>query len=505
MKNKSATDLPTNTRKYIAIDLKSFYASVECVERGLDPLDTCLVVADASRTEKTIVLAVSPALKSFGLGGRPRLFEVIQRVEEVNYERGKKGKSHSLRDLKTHSELTIDYIVASPRMALYIEYSARIYDIYLRYVAPEDMHIYSIDEVFIDATDYLSSFNMTAHDFARTIIRDVLAATGITATAGIGDNLYLSKIAMDIVAKKMAPDKDGVRIASLSEQSYRHLLWNHTPLTDFWRVGRGIAKRLATYGISTMGDIALCSMKHEDLLYKLFGINAELLIDHAWGWEPVEMKDIKNYRPETHSISNGQVLSEAYSVKKAKVVLLEMADVLALELVEKGMLTNQLVIHIGYDVESLTNPEIAANYHGQVKRDHYGRLVPIPSHGSGNFKTFTSSSRLIRELTSNLFDRLINSSLLVRRLNITANNLMAERLLEKKKNTPVQLDLFTDYEAVKRQEANDNKFFVEERERQKLILDLQKKFGKNVILKGLNFADGATQKTRNRQIGGHKA
>lgn len=497
--------MPTSTRKYIAIDLKSFYASVECVERGLDPLDTCLVVADASRTEKTIVLAVSPALKSFGLGGRPRLFEVVQRVAEVNSERGKKGKSNSLRELNANPELTLDYVVASPRMALYIEYSARIYDIYLRYVAPEDMHIYSIDEVFIDATDYLSSLNMTAHDFAMTIIRDVLDSTGITATAGIGDNLYLSKIAMDIVAKKMPPDKDGVRIAALTEQSYRHLLWNHRPLTDFWRVGRGIAKRLATYGIFTMGDIALCSLSHEDLLYKLLGINAELLIDHAWGWEPVKMSDIKNYRPETHSISNGQVLSEAYSVKNAKVALLEMAEVLALELVEKGMLTNQLVIHVGYDVESLTTPEIAANYHGPVKRDHYGRLVPIPAHGSGNFHKFTSSSKLIRELTSNLFDRLINPCLLVRRLNITATNLLAEALLENKKREPVQLDIFTDYDAMRIQEERDNIFFAEERDRQRLILNLQKKFGKNVILKGLNFADGATQKTRNRQIGGHKA
>lgn len=493
-------------RKYIAIDLKSFYASVECVERGLDPLDTCLVVADASRTEKTIVLAVSPALKSFGLGGRPRLFEVVQKVREVNRARGGRKKSQSLKELTEHPEVAVDYVVASPRMALYIEYSSRIYDIYLQYVAPEDIHIYSIDEVFIDATDYLSYFNMTAHDFAMTIIRHVLASTGITATAGIGDNLYLCKIAMDIVAKKMPPDKDGVRIAELTEQSYRQQLWTHRPLTDFWRVGRGTAKRLATYGIFTMGDIAMCSLSHEDFLYKLFGINAELLIDHAWGWEPVEMKDIKAYKPENHSLSSGQVLSEAYSVPKAKAVLLEMADVLSLELVEKGMMTNQLVIHVGYDVESLARPEIASRYSGSIKRDHYGRLVPVPSHGSGNFKHYTSSSRLIGQLTSALFDRIVNPILLVRRLNIAATNLISEQFLnEKKDSNAVQLNLFTDYEALKREEERENQLLAAEHTRQRLILDMQKRFGKNVILKGLNFAEGATQKNRNRQIGGHKA
>ncbi|MDE5790057.1 MAG: DNA methylase [Muribaculaceae bacterium] len=496
--------MPTGKRKYIAIDLKSFYASVECVERGLDPLDACLVVADASRTEKTIVLAVSPALKSFGLGGRPRLFEVVQRVREVNAHRGRRGKSTSYRELTADSSLSVDYIVARPRMALYIDYSTRIYNVYLRYVAPEDMHVYSIDEVFIDATDYLEAYGMSAHDLAMTMIRDVLATTGVTATAGIGDNLYLSKVAMDIVAKKMPPDKDGVRIAELSESSYRRQLWDHRPLTDFWRVGRGIVKRLSTYGIATMGDIALCSMQHEDLLYKLFGINAELLIDHAWGWEPVEMKDIKSYRPESHSLSIGQVLQEAYTYDKARVVIQEMADSLALDLVDKGVLTDQIVLHIGYDVESLSNPTISSLYNGAVKRDHYGRYVPVPAHGSINLMRFTSSSNLILQATDRLFVNIVNPQLLVRRLNIVATHIQRESLIKKKK-APVQLDLFTDYESEREQKAREERYFARERERQKLILSMQKKFGKNVILKGINFADGATQKLRNRQIGGHQA
>lgn len=496
--------MPTKQRKYISIDLKSFYASVECVERGLDPLDACLIVADASRTEKTIVLAVSPALKSFGIGGRPRLFEVVQRVREINGHRGQTGKSASFKELTSNHGLAVDYIVAPPRMAHYIDYSTRIYNVYLRYIAPEDMHVYSIDEVFIDATDYLDAYGMSAHDLAMTMIREVLAETGVTATAGIGDNLYLCKVAMDIVAKKMPPDKDGVRIAELTESGYRKGLWNHRPLTDFWRVGRGIAKRLSTYGIATMGDIALCSIQHEDLLYKLFGVNAELLIDHAWGWEPVGMSDIKSYTPENHSLSSGQVLQEAYTFEKARVVIQEMADSLALDLVDKGVVTDQLVLHIGYDVESLMDPVISSNYKGAVKRDHYGRYVPVPAHGSINLKRFTSSSNIILDATDRLFINIVNPDLLIRRLNIVAAHIHREALI-KKSRTPVQLDLFTDYEAERKREALENDYLAKERKRQKLILSMQKKFGKNVILKGINFAEGATQKLRNRQIGGHQA
>lgn len=347
-------------RQYIAIDLKSFYASVECVERGLDPLDTCLVVADASRTEKTICLAVSPALKEYGTGGRPRLFEVVQKVREANYRRGRQGKSYSKAVLDSHPEIAIEYLVAPPRMAHYIEYSTRIYDIYLRYIAPEDFHVYSIDEVIMDVTAYLKTYGMTAHELAMKMIREVLVETGITATAGIGTNMYLCKIAMDIVAKKMPPDKDGVRIAELDEMSYRRELWEHTPLTDFWRVGRGIANRLALYGILTMGDIARCSINNEDFLYKLFGVNAELLIDHDWGWEPVTMDYVKSYRPETKSISSGQVLQCAYTTDKARNVVLEMADAVSLDLIDKRLVTDQLVLTVGYDIESLTNPAIRA-------------------------------------------------------------------------------------------------------------------------------------------------
>lgn len=496
--------MPEKIRKYIAIDLKSFYASVECVERGLDPLDACLVVADPNRTEKTIVLAVSPALKSFGLGGRPRLFEVVQCVNEVNSKRGRGKKSISFKELLSHPELAVDYIVAPPRMALYIDYSTRIFEVYLRYVAPEDIHVYSIDEVFIDATDYLEAYKMNAHDLAMTMIRDVLAETGVTATAGIGDNLYLSKVAMDIVAKKMPPDKDGVRIASLTEKDYRLKLWEHRPLTDFWRVGRGTMKRLSTYGIYTMGDIALCSLQHEELLYKIFGINAELLIDHAWGWEPVEMRHIKAYTPENHSLSSGQVLQEAYSFEKARVVIQEMADSLALDMVDKGIVTDQLVLHVGYDVESLQNPSTSSEYRGAIKRDHYGRYVPVPAHGSINLGRFTSSSEVMINATATLFDSIVNPNLLIRRLNIIASHIQKEVAV---KNRPkaVQLSLFTDYEKEKQRQVQEELYFAKERERQKLILSLQKKFGKNVILKGLNFAEGATQKLRNRQIGGHQA
>ncbi len=489
-------------RKYIAIDLKSFYASVECVELGLDPLDTCLVVADASRTEKTICLAVSPALKVYGTGGRPRLFEVVQRVREANYYRGRNGKSYSKAILDSHPEVAIDYIVVPPRMAHYIDYSTRIYQIYLRYIAPEDIHVYSIDEVIIDATSYLPMYKLSAHELAIRMIREVLRETGVTATAGIGTNMYLSKIAMDIVAKKMAPDKDGVRIAELDEITYRQQLWEHKPLTDFWRVGHGIANRLAPYGITTMGDIARCSLKHEELLYRLFGINAELLIDHAWGWEPVTMEMVKAYRPEARSISNGQVLQSAYTVDRARVVVLEMADNISLELVENRMVTDQIVLTVGYDVESLTNPEIRSRYDGRVKNDYYGRKVPVHSHGTINLEYPSSSGTILSEKIGRLYDRIVNPVLLVRRLTLVINHLQSEDEVRKKPRV-IQHDLFSDYEEVKRQQQELTAELVRERRRQEAVLKIKKTFGKNAILKGLNFMEGATQRDRNKQIGGH--
>ena len=489
-------------RQYIAIDLKSFYASVECVERGLDPLDTCLVVADPTRTEKTICLAVSPALKAYGLGGRPRLFEVMQKVREVNKGRGRSGKSHSKRELDANRELAVDYLVAQPRMAHYIQYSTRIYEIYLHYIAPEDIHVYSIDEVFIDVTAYLKNYKMTAHELAMKMICEVLKETGITATAGIGTNLYLCKIAMDIVAKKMKPDKDGVRIAELDEMSYRRQLWEHTPLTDFWRVGRGIAARLAIYGILTMGDIARCSIEHEDLLYKLFGVNAELLIDHAWGWEPVTMDMIKAYRPETSSISSGQVLQSPYTSAKARNVVLEMADSLSLDLVDKKLVTDQLVLTVGYDTESLTDKDIRKKYQGKVATDRYGRQVPAHAHGTANMERPTSSERILMEKAGGLFDRIVNPDLLVRRITLSANHLMHETDIQPN-NKAIQLDLFTDYEQLEMERKAEEEMLAKERRRQEAVLQIKKKFGKNAILKGLNYADGDTQRERNQQIGGH--
>lgn len=489
-------------RQYIAIDLKSFYASVECVERGLDPLDVCLVVADASRTEKTICLAVSPSLKSFGIGGRPRLFEVVQRIREVNRNRGTSGKSFSNKVLSADNNIAVDYLVVPPRMAHYIQYSTRIYEVYLKYIAPEDIHVYSIDEVFIDSTSYLKSYGLTAHELAMTMIRDVLHETGITATAGIGTNMYLCKIAMDIVAKKMPPDKDGVRIAELDEMSYRRLLWDHRPLTDFWRVGRGIANRLAAYGIYTMGDIARCSINHEYLLYKMFGVNAELLIDHAWGWEPVTMDLVKSYRPESHSVSSGQVLTSPYTADKAKVVVLEMVDAMALDLIDKRMVTNQIILHIGYDTESLTNPYIREQYHGKIVTDYYGRKVPFHAHGTANAESYTSSSIILSSLVADLFDRIVNPSLLVRRITLAANNILLESDI-KTKPKPVQLTLFTDYNEIRRKKREEKAQLEKERRQQEAVLSIKKRFGKNAILKGLNYADGATQKNRNSQIGGH--
>ena len=461
-----------DVQQYLAIDLKSFYASVECVERKLDPLDTCLVVADASRTEKTICLAVSPALKEYGTGGRPRLFEVVQKVREANYRRGRNGKSYSKAVLDSHPDIAVDYIVAPPRMAYYIEYSTRIYEVYLRYIAPEDIHVYSIDEVIMDVTNYLQTYKMTAHELAVKMIREVLSETGITATAGIGTNMYLCKIAMDIVAKKMPADKDGVRIAELDEMSYRHLLWEHTPLTDFWRVGRGIANRLAKYGILTMGDIARCSLSNEDFLYELFGVNAELLIDHAWGWEPVTMDYVKSYRPEAKSLSSGQVLTCAYTSAQARNVVLEMADSVSLELIDKRLVTDQLVLTVGYDIESLTNPEIRAKYHGKITTDHYGRQVPVHAHGTINIDRHTSSGKILIEKVAELYDRIINPDLLVRRLTLSINHLISEDNIKDKPKT-VQLDLFTDYEELKRQQEIEEAELSKERRRQEAVLRIK--------------------------------
>jgi len=498
----SKIDNFSKKRQYIAIDLKSFYASVECVERGLDPLDVCLVVADSSRTDKTICLAVTPALKSFGIGGRPRLFEVVRKVKSINRTRGRQGKSTSGTVLAAHPEVSVDYFVVPPRMSLYVKYSTRIYSIYMKFVAPEDIHVYSIDEVFIDATPYMETYGVSAHQFAMIMIREVLKETGITATAGIGTNLYLSKVAMDITAKKMKPDADGVRIAELDEISYRRTLWDHKPLTDFWRVGRGTVSRLAPYGIDTMGKIARFSLTHEDLFYRLFGVNAELLIDHAWGWEPVTMDKIKTYSPDTKSISSGQVLTCPYSVDKARIVVMEMVDSLALDLFDKGYVTNQIVLDIGYDVESLTNLDIGNLYDGPVTTDRYGRRVPRHAHGSANLGVHTYSSEILLSRVGELFDRIVNPILLVRRLTLYANNLLKK---DKVANVSAsrQLDLFTDYEAVKLEEEKSREALNKERRRQQAVLGIKKRFGKNAILRGLNFAEGATQKERNRYIGGH--
>ena len=468
-------------------------------------------MADTSRTEKTICLAVSPSLKAYGISGRARLFEVIQRLREVNNQRRLQspgfrltGKSTSDVELRQHPDWEIDYIAATPRMAYYIEYSTRIYQTYLKYIAPEDIYVYSIDEVFIDATQYLQSYKMTGHELARKMIADVLKTTGITATAGIGTNMYLCKIAMDIVAKHISADKDGVRIAELDEMNYRRLLWNHRPLTSFWRVGKGIAQKLESYGIDTMGKIARCSLRNEELLYNLFGVNAELLIDHAWGWEPCTMEAVKAYRPETNSLSHGQVLQSAYDFKKARVVTQEMADGIALELVEKRLVTNQLVLTISYDSESLSDPEIRAKYHGPVTTDYYGRKAPKHAHGTANLERMTSSSRLITEAVMALYDRIVNPDLLVRRINITTNNVIEESKASEH-NMPIQLDLFTDYEELERKNNEEKAALEKERKMQEAVLNIKKRFGKNAILKGLNFEEGATAKERNQQIGGHKA
>ena len=502
-------------RAYIAIDLKSFYASVECIERGLDPLTTNLVVANPSRTEKTICLAVSPPLKSYGVPGRPRLFEVIQRIREVNEERRRRAPGRQFRDkswrneeLKADPSLAVSYLVAPPRMAHYMKWSTQIYQIYLRYVAPEDIHVYSIDEVFMDVTEYLGIYKVSPRELAKRIIRTVLEETGITATAGIGTNLYLCKVAMDIVAKHVEADKDGVRIAELDEQSYRELLWTHEPLTDFWRIGHGIAKKLEAKGLSTMGDIVRCSLGkpdefyNEELLYRMFGVNAELLIDHAWGCEPCTIADIKAYQPQTHSISSGQVLQCPYVFEKARLVAQEMADALALDLARKGLVTGQLVLTVGYDRESLTDPACPP-YHGPVTTDRYGRRVPKAAHGSENFQTPTASSKeFLRALTA-LFDRIVDRGLFVRRMYVVANRVQREQDVRAEPEY-VQLDLFSDETALAVQRAEQA---ARERERrmQSAVLAIREKYGKNAILKGMSLRDGATARQRNEQIGGHKA
>lgn len=504
-------------KTYIAIDLKSYYASVECMERGLDPLKTNLVVADASRTDKTICLAVSPSLKAMGIKGRPRLFEVVQKVKEINYERkirlqsrAMEGSSYDADALRKNPALAVDYIVAPPRMGYYIKQSAYIYDIYMQFVSPEDIHVYSIDEVFMDVTPYLKTTGLTAREFAMNIIQEVLKKTGITATVGIGTNLYLAKVAMDIGAKHIQPDENGVRIAELDEMSYRRLLWEHRPLTDFWRVGKGYAKKLEEHGLFTMGDIARCSigksneLYNEELLYKLFGINAELLIDHAWGYEPCTMEQVKAYKPETNSVCSGQVLHCPYDYEKAKLIVKEMTDQMVLDLVDKGFVTDQLVLTIGYDIENLSNPNLKYQYKGEVTIDRYGRKVPKHAHGTANLEKKTSSTRLITNAVMDLYDRIVDEHLLVRRITITANKLVDEKSV-KQEDEYQQLDLFTDYEAQRKKQAEEEEKLERERRMQEAMLSIKKKFGKNAVLKGMNLEEGATAKDRNEQIGGHKA
>ena len=502
-------------RTYIAIDLKSFYASVECIERGLDPLTTNLVVADSSRTEKTICLAVSPSLKRYGIPGRARLFEVVQRVKEVNAERRNKapgrtfsGKSHFSKELDTRPELEISYITAPPRMALYLDYSTQIYNVYLQYVAPEDIHVYSIDEVFMDVTQYLNTYGLTPKELAAKMIKNVLSETGITATAGIGTNLYLCKVAMDIMAKKVTPDADGVRIAELDEMSYRRLLWTHRPLTSFWRVGRGYQKKLEEVGLYTMGDIARCSLGgpgefyNEELLYKLFGVNAELLIDHAWGYEPTTIEMIKAYKPEVNSVSSGQVLQEPYEFEKGKLIVREMTDLLVLDLVEKKLVTDQIVLTVGYDIENMTRPDI--HYNGEVTVDGYGRRVPKHAHGTANLGRQTSSTKLIIDKVMELYDEIVNPQLLVRRITVVANHLVEESTVLEKAEFE-QLDLFTDYAALQKEQEIEKEEREKERKLQEAMLSVKKKFGKNAMIKGMNLQEGAMTIERNNQIGGHKA
>ena len=501
-------------RTYLAIDLKSFYASVECHERGLDPLDTNLVVADESRTDKTICLAVTPSLKSYGISGRGRLFEVKQRVKEANAGRRHdapghrlEGSSYLFSELQQNPSLAIDFLIAPPRMAYYMKYSTRIYQIYMKYVAPEDIIVYSIDEVFLDVTAYLKTYGLSSRELAMRMILDVLHTTGITATAGIGPNLYLCKIALDIEAKHIPPDQNGVRIAELDEMSYRRKLWGHRPLTDFWRVGAGIAKKLESYGMHTMGDVARCSLGrqndflNEDLLYRLFGVNAELLIDHAWGWEPCTMADIKAYKPESSSVGSGQVLQCPYPFEKARLAVHEMADLLSLDLVDKGLAADQIVLTVGYDMENLKNGN--RSYSGETTTDRYGRKIPKHAHGTANLDRYTSSSRLIIQAALELFDRIVNPDLLVRRLYLTANHVLAEKDVPEN-SSGQQLSLFSYAENQAQQEAREAEL-LREKKMQEAVLEIKRKFGKNAILKGMNLVEGATAKDRNGRIGGHKA
>ena len=504
---------PEKPHTYVAIDLKSFYASAECADRNLDPLTTNLVVADESRTDKTICLAVSPSLKACGLPGRPRLFEVKQKVRELNARRRTKAPGHTFRasscdapTLAADPSLELAYITAVPRMARYMEISSSIYSIYLKYVAPEDMVVYSIDEVFMDVTDYLSLYQQSAWELTMAIIQDVLHTTGITATAGIGTNLYLAKVAMDIVAKHVPADSDGVRIASLDERTYRKLLWTHEPLTDFWRVGRGYAKKLQENGMFTMGDVARCSIggpcdyQNENLLYKLFGVNAELLIDHAWGWEPTTIRQIKAYRPQSNSLGSGQVLHCPYDYEKTRLVVREMTDLLVLDLVDKGLATNQVVLKIGYDIENITR----GHYHGPVTTDAYGRRIPKHAHGTGNLDKYTSSTRQIMDCMMELYDRIVDKKLLIRRVTLSANHVIPET--EIPKDSPFeQLDLFTDYTKREEDKKAERAELEKEKKLQQAALSIKKKFGKNAILKGMNLLDGATTQDRNSQVGGHKA
>ncbi len=492
-------------RTYIAIDLKSFYASVECIQREVDPMTACLVVADPSRTEKTICLAVSPALKSYGIPGRPRLFEVVEQVKKINMSRRQRipgreftGSSWDNRKLTADPSLSLDYIVAPPRMGLYMETSTRIYQIYLKYVAPEDIHVYSIDEVFMDVTNYLKTYGLTARELAMKIILDVLYTTGITATAGIGTNLYLAKVAMDIEAKHIPADRNGVRIAELDEMSYRRSLWTHRPLTDFWRVGRGIAKKLEANGMFTMGDVARCSLgkpsdlHNENLLYKLFGVNAELLIDHAWGWEPCTIAQIKAYKPESNSVGSGQVLSCAYDFDKARLIVREMVDLLSLDLVDKGLLTNQLVLTVGYDIDN-------KQYRGEISTDRYGRKIPKHAHGTQNLPKMTASTKLLTEAAMTLYDRIVDPSLLIRRMYICAGHVLPETEVLGEPAME-QLDLFQDPASLEAEETA----LERERRMQEALLSIKRKYGKNAILKGMNLEEGATARERNGMTGGHK-
>lgn len=497
---------------YASIDLKSFYASVECQERGLNPLTTNLVVADVTRTEKTICLAVSPSLKKYGIPGRARLFEVIQKLKEVNRTRQAKnkyhgflGKSYNDEELQKDLTLEVDYIAAPPRMAHYMKYSTDIYNVYLKYIAPEDIYAYSIDEVFCDLTNYIKLYKMTPEELVTKMIVDVYETTGITATAGIGTNMYLCKVAMDILAKHAKPNEKGVRIAMLDEMSYRKTLWTHRPITDFWRVGKGYAKRLETYNIYTMGDVARCSVYNEELLYKLFGVNAELLIDHSWGWEPTEIKDIKSYQPESKSLCSGQVLLCAYDYEKTKIVLKEMAEAISLDLVSKKYLTDQLVLHIDYDIECINNPEYQPFIIEEIVKDRYGRSIPKPAHGTIRLKKKTSSTKLIVEGFLKLYDAIINHHLLIKKINIYVANLSREAELQNKKVVIEQMNLFSNYEEIEEKNKEEERNLEEEKRVQKTLLELRNKFGKNAILKGTSIEEGSTAIERNGQIGGHKA